>query len=281
MQLARMLVFVVPTVLGCGAAGGVSVMFKSPIEERCNKAGIQGCPEVVDGALVYIEGDKPKGKDQMLRGAAQNAPEKVKEFAKAIKELPLDKIPGATKYTAVIMEVADILAGAQPAPAAGPAAPPPPPAGAPKIVVNGLTLEGAQLAGIPDIEFDTGQATIKGTPSNNSTLGLLVIGAKANPHITKLRVEGHTDSDGDAAANQVLSEKRAAAVVDWLVSHGVEPGRLRPVGCGSRDPIFQNDTAEHKARNRRTEFDIETINGQRPDGYTEACAPNTFRAAVR
>jgi outer membrane protein OmpA-like peptidoglycan-associated protein len=276
-----MLVFIVPTVIGCGAGGGVSVMLKSPIEERCNKAGIQGCPEVVEGAIVYIGGDKPKGKDQMLRGAAQNAPEKVKEFAKAIKELPLDKIPGATKYTSVIIEVADILAGAQPAaPPPGPATPPPP-AGAPKIMVNGLTLEGAQLAGIPDIEFDTGQATIKGTPSNNSTLGLLVVGAKANPHITKLRVEGHTDSDGDAASNQVLSEKRAAAVVEWLVNHGVEPQRLRAVGCGSRDPLFPNDSAEHKARNRRTEFDIETINNQRPDGYTEACAPNSFRAAVR
>ena len=83
-----------------------------------------------------------------------------------------------------------------------------------------------------------------------------------------------TDSDGDPAANLVLSEQRAMAVVDFLVSHGVDRARLRPVGCAARDPLFNNDTAEHKARNRRTEFDIETINGQRPEGYTEACAPN-------
>jgi len=161
----------------------------------------------------------------------------------------------------------------------GGAPPPPPPAAGPpeKIVVQGLNLEGAQLAGIPDIEFDTAQATIKQTPQNAATLGLLVLGSQQNRNITLLRVEGHTDSDGDPAANQVLSERRAQAVVDFLISHGVDRARLRPVGCAARDPLFTNDTAEHKARNRRTEFDIETINNGRPEGYTEACAPNGFR----
>ena len=102
-----------------------------------------------------------------------------------------------------------------------------------------------------------------------------MVGSQQNAkNITLLRVEGHTDSDGDPAANQVLSEHRAQAVVDYLVSHGVDRGRLRPVGCASRDPLFPNDTAEHKALNRRTEFDIEMINGARPEGYTEPCAPN-------
>jgi OOP family OmpA-OmpF porin len=165
-----------------------------------------------------------------------------------------------------------------PPPVAVPDAPPPPPAGPPaKIVVQGLNLEGAQLAGIPDIEFDTGQATIKGTPQNEATLRLLLLGGQTNPNITLLRVEGHTDSDGDPASNQVLSERRAQAVVAWLTSHGIAPNRLRAVGCAARDPLFPNDTPEHKARNRRTEFDIEGINGARPEGYTEACAPNGFR----
>jgi OOP family OmpA-OmpF porin len=158
------------------------------------------------------------------------------------------------------------------------AAPPPPVAGPPqKIEVKNLNLEGAQLAGIPDIEFDTAQATIKQTPQNAATLGLLVLGSQQNTNITLLRVEGHTDSDGDPGNNQVLSERRAQAVVDFLVAHGVDRNRLRPVGCAARDPLFPNDTSEHKARNRRTEFDIETINGGRPEGYTEPCSPNSFR----
>lgn len=157
-------------------------------------------------------------------------------------------------------------------------APPPPVAGPPeKVVVQGLNLEGAQLSGIPDIEFDTAQATIKNTPSNTATLQLLVMGSQQNKNITLLRVEGHTDSDGDPANNQRLSELRAQAVVDFLIAHGVDRNRLRPVGCAARDPLFNNDTPEHKARNRRTEFDIETINNARPEGFTEPCAPNSFR----
>jgi OmpA-OmpF porin, OOP family len=270
MQLTRILPVLLPLLAGCG--GGM--LIKAPIEDRCNQAGLTGCPDLVQGTIVYIGGDKVNGKAQILAGAGQNAPEKVKVFANTIRTLPLDKIPGGQKYTTIIIEIADILAGVQ----GPPAGPPPPPAGPPApIQVQGLQLEGAQLAGIPDIEFDTGQATIKATAANAATLGLLVVGSKQNPNITLLRVEGHTDSDGDAASNQALSERRAQAVADWLVSHGVDRGRLHPVGCASRDPIFPNDSPEHKARNRRTEFDIETIGGNRPDGYTEACAPNSFR----
>jgi OmpA-OmpF porin, OOP family len=153
------------------------------------------------------------------------------------------------------------------------------PAGPPVKVVlaGGLNLEGAQLSGIPDIEFDTAKASIKATPQNEATLRLLLLGGQTNPNITMLRVEGHTDSDGDPASNQALSEARANSVVEWLVAHGIDRGRLRPVGCAARDPLFPNDSPEHKARNRRTEFDIEGFNGGRPDGYTEACAPNSFR----
>jgi hypothetical protein len=45
----------------------------------------------------------------------------------------------------------------------------------------------------------------------------------------------------------------------------------------ARDPLVPNDSAEHKQKNRRTEFDIEELGGKRPDGYTAACAPNSAR----
>jgi hypothetical protein len=112
MQLSR-LILLLPMLAACG---GATLVLKSPVEDQCTKAGIQGCPEVVAGVLTYIDGDKPKGKDQMTRGAAQNAPEKVKAFAQAVRSLPLDKIPGAQKYTSVVREVADVLAGAPGAP---------------------------------------------------------------------------------------------------------------------------------------------------------------------
>ena len=70
----------------------------------------------------------------------------------------------------------------------------------------------------------------------------------------KLRVEGHTDNQGNAATNQALSEKRAQAVVDYLVRAGLPASRFTAVGYGSARPVATNDTDEGKAQNRRIEF---------------------------
>ena len=75
-----------------------------------------------------------------------------------------------------------------------------------------------------------------------------------HPDITKVRVEGHTDSDGDDVYNRKLSQARAEAVVDYLVGRGVERSRLDPAGFGETRPIADNDTDMGKARNRRVEF---------------------------
>lgn len=73
-----------------------------------------------------------------------------------------------------------------------------------------------------------------------------------NPDL-KLRIEGHTSSEGDEAVNQKLSEDRAQAAVDFLVEkEGVDPSRLKAAGLGSSNPI---DT-ENLEANRRTEFVI-------------------------
>jgi OOP family OmpA-OmpF porin len=71
---------------------------------------------------------------------------------------------------------------------------------------------------------------------------------------TNIEVGGHTDTDGDNAANQALSEKRAQAVVDYLVKAGLPSGRFTAIGYGSTQPVAANDTDEGKARNRRIEF---------------------------
>lgn len=77
-----------------------------------------------------------------------------------------------------------------------------------------------------------------------------------HPQVTKLRVEGHTDSLGPRAANQRLSQARAEAVVDFLVQRGVAAERLVPVGFGESRPLASNRTAEGRAKNRRVEFHI-------------------------
>ena len=70
----------------------------------------------------------------------------------------------------------------------------------------------------------------------------------------KLEVAGHTDSDGDATANQTLSEARAGAVSEYLTRKGIESVRISTVGYGESRPAFDNTSAQNKRRNRRIEF---------------------------
>ncbi len=70
----------------------------------------------------------------------------------------------------------------------------------------------------------------------------------------KFSIEGHTDSDGDDASNQTLSEGRAKVVMDKLVEMGISKDRLSSKGWGESKPVAGNDTPEGKANNRRVEF---------------------------
>lgn len=72
----------------------------------------------------------------------------------------------------------------------------------------------------------------------------------------RIKIAGHTDSDGAAAYNQRLSEQRAQAVVDFLVSLGVDSQRLSAVGYGETKPVASNRRRAGKARNRRIEFEV-------------------------
>lgn len=75
---------------------------------------------------------------------------------------------------------------------------------------------------------------------------------KDNPDI-RLRLEGHTSAEGDAAFNQHLSEARAKAAVDFMVGHeGIDASRLEAIGKGSSEP--KNPSDPTAPENRRTEF---------------------------
>jgi len=73
---------------------------------------------------------------------------------------------------------------------------------------------------------------------------------------TKIEVSGHTDNTGTLEHNQSLSENRAKAVVDYLVSKGVDSSRLTFKGDADTKPIADNSTPEHRAMNRRTEMKV-------------------------
>jgi OOP family OmpA-OmpF porin len=101
------------------------------------------------------------------------------------------------------------------------------------------------------IHFDTGKATI--LPDSENILGQIVKLLQDDASL-KLRVEGHTDSQGNAAANQTLSEKRAQAVVTWLTGKGVSAARLTAKGFGATKPVADNGTEDGRAKNRRVEL---------------------------
>lgn len=73
----------------------------------------------------------------------------------------------------------------------------------------------------------------------------------------KLKIVGHTDSDASTEYNQSLSERRAKAVADYLVSKGVDAGRLKISGAGETQPLYDNSDPETKKWNRRVELFIE------------------------
>lgn len=107
---------------------------------------------------------------------------------------------------------------------------------------------------LPGLFFDTGMATLKtGTKANLSK----VAGLLEQMDRVRIIVEGHTDSVGSAEMNQKLSEARAAAVRDYLVTAGVDPVEVTTVGRGESQPIASNDSAEGRSRNRRVEIVIE------------------------
>lgn len=102
------------------------------------------------------------------------------------------------------------------------------------------------------ILFDVDSADIR--PESDATLDAIGATLEEHPEL-RLSIEGHTDSDGEEAANLDLSERRAAAVRSYLLENfEVDPSRLEAKGFGETSPVASNDTPEGKQRNRRVEL---------------------------
>ncbi|HEU4718713.1 MAG TPA: OmpA family protein [Bacteroidia bacterium] len=104
-----------------------------------------------------------------------------------------------------------------------------------------------------NIFFDYNKATLR--PESYAELNNLVNLMKANPTL-EIEISGHTDNRGTADYNKKLSQDRAKAVVDYLVSQGIDEKRLTYVGYGFDKPIATNDTDEGRQLNRRVEFKV-------------------------
>lgn len=106
---------------------------------------------------------------------------------------------------------------------------------------------------VENVLFETNKATL--LPSSFSVLNQLAEELKKQSS-TSLEIRGHTDSEGNAASNQLLSENRAKAVFDYLVESGIAANRLTYKGFGETIPVASNKTEAGRAKNRRVELGV-------------------------
>jgi outer membrane protein OmpA-like peptidoglycan-associated protein len=104
---------------------------------------------------------------------------------------------------------------------------------------------------LTNVEFDNNKAIL--SEKSIEQLDKLTLTLKSNPALN-IEIRGHTDSSGDETKNLLLSEKRAKAVAEYLISKGISANRVLYKGCGSSMPIVKNDSEINRKKNRRVDF---------------------------
>jgi outer membrane protein OmpA-like peptidoglycan-associated protein len=102
------------------------------------------------------------------------------------------------------------------------------------------------------VNFANDSAAI--TADSSSLLQEIALTLKEHPELTRVEIQGHTDNSGTPAYNKRLSQERAEAVRNALVSLGVETSRLTAVGYGQEKPLGPNSSDAAKAKNRRVQL---------------------------
>jgi outer membrane protein OmpA-like peptidoglycan-associated protein len=174
----------------------------------------------------------------------QNGYEETRTVATRVVDEPLT--PGSEAGAAYVAELAPLWSED---PAMGYAEPPPPPVPPepPRIVLKAERVEINER-----VQFAVGSAVIDAR--SHGLLDEIAALLRDHPELLLLEIQGHTDATGDAASNRTLSEDRAAAVRDYLVTGGVEAERLQSAGYGPDRPLVDGDDPASLARNRRVEI---------------------------
>lgn len=110
-----------------------------------------------------------------------------------------------------------------------------------------------KMLSLPNVQFEKNKDKLlrSSIPQLNELAAYLMENKEIEAEII-----GHTDADGDAKANRILSQKRAEAVRQYLIRNGVEAKRVKATGKGESEPVTANNTAEGRAMNRRVEVKL-------------------------
>ena len=222
--------------------------------------GVDKCPNTVKGLIVDEKGCKQDTDKDGIPDGADRCPEtpegaKVNSFGCGVDadgdgiEDKVDKCPDTPKGASVdqkgcpldsdgdgVANYLDKCAGTE--------------AGI-KVDENGCPLESKARGVLKGVNFKPSSSEL--TESSFATLDEVAATLNEVPEV-KAEVQGHTDSQGGAVGNQKLSQKRAQAVADYLISKGVAPERLTVKGYGESNPIADNGTPQGRAENRRVEL---------------------------
>lgn len=115
-------------------------------------------------------------------------------------------------------------------------------------------LENNRLVLPKPVSFLTGSAEL--TTEGKAQLDIVAAFLLAKDYVTLLRVEGHVSNAGTGDKNQSLSEQRALAVANYLITAGIDCKRLLAVAFGQSKPVAPNTTPEGRAQNSRIEFHV-------------------------
>ncbi|MDQ6787861.1 MAG: OmpA family protein [Acidobacteriota bacterium] len=127
-----------------------------------------------------------------------------------------------------------------------------------KVYPNGTPQQVIDALNLSVVNFAKNSAEIPA--ANKPLLQQAAEQLKKSPADTRVEIDGYTDNDGDAAANQKLSERRAESVRSELVRLGVPSAMLSTKGFGETQPKASNDTPEGRFENRRIEYKVATSN---------------------
>jgi len=118
-------------------------------------------------------------------------------------------------------------------------------------------IQDDQIKMLDGIHFAKGQAVLQSDEETKVALAALLTFFNTHPEVKRVRVEGHTDNQGDPAANRALAARRASAVIAWLVKQRIAPERLNAMGVGGDSPIQDNTTEAGRQANQRIELHVE------------------------
>jgi OmpA-OmpF porin, OOP family len=197
----------------------------------------------------------------LLALACASAPEKEVPATPEVDISPPAPMAAATTPAPAPEEPQEVAADSLPPAEPVPTTPTPSPwLAGPTETAAVSTVPGNQFVVKEPISFHTGKDTLR--PESDPAIARVVEFLQTKPYVTLLRIEGHTDSLGDAQMNHLLSEKRALSLAKAIAKRGIDCRRLLAVGFGETKPIADNATVEGREKNRRMSFFTAALKGK-------------------